>query len=324
MVAFGERTSSFDVFGWYSLGGNYNLTSPGQPQHIDGVEVTPSLLDNLGVNPVAGRLFKESDGFSVAMLSQQLWRRLGSNPDIVGKPVTLDGKSYTVVGVMPAWFRFPIVSVSSQDVRNDIWIPVSPPHDEAQRRNYAMYASFARLKPGVTVPQGRADARRVASEIAKESPANHDSFTAAVFSLRDFVVKEIRPILLLLFGAAGLLLLLTCANVAGLLLTRSVGRARETAIRIALGGGRGQLAKQFFFEGLLVSVAAAVLGVAGSIALVRLVVSIAAEYIPRADEILINWAVMLFCYCDCLPGGDAFCDGPAVAGSSHASERGSE
>ncbi len=134
----------------------------------------------------------------------------------------------------------------------------------------------------------------MASVLAREHPANHQNYTAVLFGLRDFVGRDIRPILLLLFAAAGLLLLITCGNVAGLLLTRSVGRARETAIRIALGGGRKELASQFFFEGLLVSLPAAALGVGVSGLLVRMIVALARDYIPRADEISTNWMVAVF------------------------------
>ncbi len=294
LIDYQQRTRSFDVFGWYTIGGDFNVTSPGQPQHIEGIEVTPSLIDNVGIAPIRGRLFHPSDGPNVALLSSGLWNRLGSDPSILGRPITLNSESYTVVGIMPSWFRLPVVSVSNQETRNDVWLPAKLPHDEAHRRNNAMYAAYARRKPGVSLEQARTDVQRVASEIAKESPGNHQAYTAALFGLREFVIKDIRPVLFLLFGAAGLLLLITCANVAGLLVTRSVGRVREIAIRIALGGNRRQLALQFFLEGLLISTAAAVLGILASLALLRLVVSLAAEYIPRADEVSINWAVVLF------------------------------
>lgn len=266
LLDYQQRTRSFDAFGWYTIGGDFNLTSPGQPQHINGVEVSPSLIGNVGVKPVSGRLFRDSDGENVAVISNRLWNRLGAGTEIVGRSITLNGQLYTVTGVAPPWFPLPIVSVSSADPHNDVWIPAKRPRDEGQR-HYAIYAAYARLKPGISIQQGRADAKRVASQIAEESPGDHQSYTAAVFSLRESVVKDIRPVLLLLFAAAGLLFLITCANVAGLLVARSVGRARETAIRVALGGGQRQLAFQFFTEGLFVSVAAAGLGVVASVAL---------------------------------------------------------
>ncbi len=288
-----QRSHSFDVFGWYLIFSDFNLTSPGEPQHIQGVEVTPSLIDNVGVNPTRGRLFRNSDGPNVAVVSSRLWKRLG--PGIIGRSITLDGQAYTVLGAMPPWFALPVSGVSSENVHTDVWIPLKMPQGEAARRGRSAYAGYARLKPGVSVGQARADAKRVASEIAKEDPRNHErSYTAVLLGLREFVTKQIRPVLLLLFAAASLLLLITCANVAGLLVARSVGRAREIAVRVALGGGQGQLGLQFFFESLFVAIGAAILGIAASVALVRLIVSLAADFIPRADQISTNWTVALF------------------------------
>lgn len=293
LEAYRDRTHSFDVFGWYVIFSDFNLTAPGEPQHIQGTPVTPSLIDNVGVNPIRGRLFRDSDGPNVALISSRLWNRLG--PGMIGRAITLDGQSYTVLGVMPPWFALPVSGVSSENVHTDVWIPVKMPRDEAARRGPAPYAGYARLRPGTTLAQARANCKRVASEIAKEDPRNHQpSYTAVLFNLREFVIREIRPVLLLLFSAAGLLLLITCANVAGLLVARSVGRAREIAVRVALGGGQGQLALQFFFESLFVAIGAAILGIAASVTLVRLILTLAADFIPRANQISTNWPVALF------------------------------
>jgi putative ABC transport system permease protein len=292
LTAFQQRTHSFDVFGWFPVGGDFNLTSPGQPRHIDGIEISPSLIPNTGAHPVAGRYFTPSDGPDVAMISYRLFKQLG--PGIIGRPIALNGHSYTVVGAMPAWFRLPLVTVSSQNSQNDVWLPFNTPRDQDYLRHYAIYTAYAKLKPNFTVDQARADAKRVAVRIGRENHPENPTFTAALFSLQNTVVEDIRPILLLLLGAAGLLLFITCANVAGLLVGRSVGRARETAIRVALGGGQKQLASQYFFESLFVSLAAVVAGIAASVVLVRLVVSLAADYIPRSDEISMHWPVVLF------------------------------
>jgi predicted permease len=285
---------SFEVFGWYAIFGDFNLTSPGAPQHIDGIEVTPSLMGNTGVSPVRGRMFSESDGSDVAVISHRLWTRLGSDSRLVGRQIVLNGRSYTVTGITPAWFRLPIVGVSGVDANNDVWIPVRPPRNETERRSRAIYGAYARLKPGVTVRQARDEAQRVAASIARAEPDSHRNYTASVISVRETVVKEIRPVLLLLFAAAGLLLLITCGNVAGLLVARVASRAHETAVRLALGAGRIQLALQFLFEGLLVALTAAVLAIASSAVLVRMIVSLAADYIPRVDEISLNWPVFFF------------------------------
>ncbi len=292
LLAYQERMRDLDVFGWYPVWGDFNLTSPGQPRHISGIEVSPSLIANTGAHPVAGRFFTASDGPNVVLISHRLYQQLG--PGIIGRPVTLNGQSYTVVGAMPGWFRFPLLTVFNGNSPNDAWIPLKRPRDEEHMRSYASYAAYGRLKADVPVAQAQADAKRIASEIQRQNHPTDPTYTSALFSLRDSVVNEIRPILLLLFGAAGLLLFITCANVAGLLVGRSVGRARETAIRVALGGGQRQLALQYFFESLWISLAAALGGILASVLLVRLVVSLAADYIPRSDEISTNWTVALF------------------------------
>lgn len=289
-----QRTRSFDVFGYYNISADFNLSSPNLIEHVEGAEVTPSLLNNVGVNPVLGHLFQESDGPHVAMLSEQLWRGLGTNAAIIGSSIKLNGQLYTVAGVMPAWFQLPIVSVATANVHHDVWIPVNAPADAEQRRSSGSYAAYARLKPTVTIAQARDDAKRVAAEIVKENSGRSPTYTATLFGLQDFVAKEIRPYLLLFVGAAGLLLLVTCANVAGLLVVRSVGRAHEIAVRIALGASKRDLALQFILEGCLISIAAAAFGLIASVGLTRLIVSLASQYIPRSSEISTDRVVVLF------------------------------
>jgi putative ABC transport system permease protein len=137
-------------------------------------------------------LFTESDGPNVALISNRLFQQLG--PDIVGRAITLSGRSYTVVGAMPAWFRLPITTVYSQNSQNDVWLPIATPRDEQHFRHYAIYAAYAKLKPGVTVAQARADAKRAAAQIRKQNHPDDPTFTAALFSLHDTVVNSIRPI----------------------------------------------------------------------------------------------------------------------------------
>jgi putative ABC transport system permease protein len=282
-------TTSFDMFGWFRMS-EFNLTAPGEPQHVSVAAVTPSLAHNLGVSPAVGRWFTDETG---AVLSNALWRRLGADPQIVGKGITLDGRRLTVAGVMPPGFRLPVSGPGTDGFHSDVWIHLDQ-LGRGQNSGEALYFTYARRKPGVTVAQADAEVKRVAAEIAKRDPASHPSYTARLEDLAAASVSEIRPTLLLLFAAAGLLLLITCANVAGLLLARSVARARETATRVALGASRGQLALQYFVEGLFVSLAGAAAGVVLSAGLVRLVVAIAAEYVPRADEIAVDWDVLVF------------------------------
>ena len=293
VLAYQQRTHSFDVFGWFKLA-DFNLTSPGRPVHINGIEVTPSLVRNLGVDPAIGRWFADNpNDLYAAVISNALWRRLGASPNILGQAVTLDGRKYTVAGVMPAWFRLPVGGPGNpaSSTRSDVWIPLDPAAEA--KDTSGSYFAYARLKPGVTLAQAQADVKRVAAQIAKTDHPDYP-YTGRVENLRDVVVREIRPTLLLLFGAAGLLLLITCANVAGLMVARSAARARETAVRVALGAAQGQLAVQYFSEGLLVALVGAVASIVLSFAMVRVVVSLAEEYIPRADEISVDWTVLLF------------------------------
>lgn len=285
---FQERTHSFDVFGWFRPE-NFNLTSPGQPQHINGAAVTPALAQHIGVNPMMGRWFQDDTG---VVLSYALWKRLGGDPNIVGKAAAMNGRSYTITGVMPPAFRLPVPGPGT-DTRSDIWISLDP-KGLGLNKDEGYYFGYARRRPGVSFSQAEAEVKRAAAEIAKQDPAGHPSYTAKLNDLHAGVSNEIRPTLLLLFAAAGLLLVITCANVAGVLLARAVARARETATRVALGAAPRQLAFQYFTEGLFVSLAGAAAGVLVSSALVRAVVSIAADFIPRADEIAIDWKVLLF------------------------------
>jgi putative ABC transport system permease protein len=289
LIEYQQRTRSFDVFGWFTPK-SFNLTSPGAPQLVQGAAVTPSLAHHLGVNPMIGTWFSDDTG---AVISHALWTGLGANPAIVGSPITLNGRTYTISGVMPPAFRLPLGGPGGGTLRNDLWISLDPA-GRGQNRGEAFFFSYARLKPGVTLQQARADVRRAAAEIAQQEPALGRGYTARLDDLHADAVEGIRPTLLLLLAAAGVLLLITCANVAGLLLTRAVARARETAVRVALGAGHGSLALQYFVEGLVVSAIGAAAGVAASDVLVRLVVTIAATYIPRAEDIAIDWRVLVF------------------------------
>lgn len=170
------------------------------------------------------------------MISDRLWRQLGADQRIIGKGLTLDGRSYNVTGVIPRTFHLLVPGITSAGLRIDVWMAVEPNEGEG------IYFAYARRKPGVTFASAEADVKRVAVEIAAEDPAGHPLYTARLMDLRETVIHDIRPTLLLLFAAAGLLFLITCGNAAGLLLARSVERARETAIRVALGARRRQLA----------------------------------------------------------------------------------
>ncbi len=300
LLEYQHRSRSFDVFGWFVYTAESgNLIYRGHPEHVNCLSVSPSLVSNLGTKLTLGRWFQDPSrdpgGYNVTVLSNALWRRLGADPSISGKSLKLGDQQFTVIGVAPPGFRFPLVGVDRQAQQNDLWIPLDP-RIEARDPTSGIYICYARLRPGVTLAAGDADVKRVAAQIARADPANHPSYSARLETLRDSAVADVRPALLLIFGAAGLLFLITCANVAGLLLARSIARARDTAVRVALGATRIQLAWQFFLEGLLISFAGAALGMFVAVALVRLVLSIAGQYDPFADQTSLNVRVFLFVF----------------------------
>jgi putative ABC transport system permease protein len=281
-----QQTTSFDAFGWF-FGSRYHLTAPGEPQFIPGAAVTPALARELG-SPLLGQWFAND---SSAVISSAFWQRLGGGPDIIGSAITLDGRSYTVSGVMPPAFRLPIASFPNRG-DTDVWIPfVATPADH---RGRSRYFAYARRKPDVSLEQARADVKRVAAIVAATDSQRYRSYTANVDDLLERTPATYRGTLLILLAGAGLLLLIACANVATLLLARSVVRARETAIRVALGASRRQLALRYVAEGALVSVAGAAAGVGLCVIFVRQILTAASAFFPRTDLIEIDWTVLGF------------------------------
>jgi len=289
LIEYQRRTTSFDVFGWFTTR-DFNLTLAGEPQYVSGAAVTPSLAQNLGVNPILGRWFSDETG---VVISSSLWKRLGSDPAIVGKAVTIDERQLTITGVMPVGFRFPMAGTIPSRFEGEVWVYLDP-EGRGLDPGQGIYFAYGRRKPGVSLAQASADAKRAAEEIARLDPRSHPSYTADVVGLRQSTFRNLRSTLFLLFAAAGLLLLIACANVATLLLARSVARARETAIRIALGAARGHLALRYLVEGAIVSLIGAAAGAGLSVILVRVIVTFGSEYVPYADEISIDWKVAAF------------------------------
>ncbi len=295
--AFAEHQRSFDVFGWFTVQGSFNLSSPGAPQHLDGVRVTPELVNNLGVQLTLGRWFgslkQENGNSNLAVLAYPLWKRLGGRKDILGQSVVLDGVSYTVTGVAPPWFHFPLFGVSGQNDRNEIWIPISPQFVRSLGDS-GLFLTYARRKPGVSFALAAQDVKRVAAELARANPLALGRTTAYIQPLQSTISSDIRPTLLLLLAAAALLLLITCANVSGLLVTRSVSRSRETAIRLALGAAQGQMVLQYLSESLIVSLIGAAASIAFSYLLLRVVLRLIGDYIPLSNEIVLDWSALAF------------------------------
>jgi predicted permease len=284
-----EQTRVFDAFGWFRYAGQ-TLTFAGEPHRVEGVAVTPPLARQLGVDPILGQWFQDDTGI---VISAALWGRLGSDPAIVGKALALDRRSYTVTGVMPDYFQLPVDGILSAGTRADVWIPLDP-SGRGEPETGGVYFAYARRRADVTFAVAEADVKRVAAEIAAEDAANRSAYTARVFDLRTTVIKDIQPTLLLLLAAAALLFLISCANAAGLLLARSVAGARETAMRVALGANRSRLVAHSLAESLLIALLGAAAGIVMSLALTPGAVSMVAGYVPRADEISVDWTVVSF------------------------------
>ncbi len=287
-----RQATAFDAFGWF-VARRFRMTAPAEAQFVPGAAVTPALARQLG-SPRLGQWFVDDTS---AVISTSLWRRLGDGREIIGSTLTLDDRQYTITGVMPPTFQFPLATLGGTRGESEVWIPLDPSPPDANRGS-GLSVAYARRKPGVSLEQAKADARRVATAVAAIEPARYQNYTAGVVDLREattgLVGSIIQAPLLILLGGAGLLLLIACANVATLLLVRSVARARETAIRVALGESRRQLALRYFAEGALVSIVGGAAGVGLSVILVRQILAAASAFIPRVDDIAIDWTVLGF------------------------------
>ena len=232
-------------------GSDFTLTGTDTPERVPGAQVTPDFFAVLGTTPALGRAFTADNGVvgqdKVAVLSDELWRRrFGASPDIVGKSIELDGVHYTVVGVMPRGFAYPREA--------QLWTPLAFSAEDLTTQRGAHYLDVvARLKPGVSIEQATMAMQAVAARLAQQYPKSDKGWSAQVTTMRDSLVGDIRPALLILLGAVGLVLLIACANVANLLLARSMARARELAIRTALGASRPAIVRGILVESVLLA-----------------------------------------------------------------------
>ena len=299
VVTYQRDARSFQSLGGYTYV-SYELTRVGQPAQIQAGRMTPSVFSVLGVAPLLGRVFtpeEDREKAQVAVLSYATWKsRFNGNPHVLGTTIDLDREPYTVIGVMPRNFEFPLWSGRNRIC--ELWVPTSFTTQELSPEEEGSYGLLmvGRLKPGVTVAQAQDDTRRVAAEIMRSYPPDLSNIRIqpVVFPLHAVTVLDARPLLHILFLAVAAVLFIACANLAGLLLVRAIRRQRETAVRRALGAPALALLGQTMLESLVISVTGGILG----IGLADLALAIGRSFLPGnlplIDKIGLNWTVAGF------------------------------
>jgi putative ABC transport system permease protein len=263
---------------------------------IPGVQVSDGYFSLMGGTPLLGRGFlpeEQIDGKDqVIVLTYGLWQsRFGGDPQVVGKQANLSGKQYTIVGVMP--IEFPMLPTTLVDGPAQFYRPAAEQHDDKERLS-RHFRAIARLKPGVTVQQAQSDLELINHRLAKQFPDDYSTVGVRVVKLQDDIGAGLRPVLLVLLGAIGFLLLIACANVSNLLLARAVRRQREIAIRSALGANRARLVQQVMTESVLLALGGGLLGIFLAIAGTRVIVALGAKVIPQLVGVSVDARVLAF------------------------------
>src|SRR6266480_4845838 len=292
-------TESFSHLGGYRQR-LFELSGAGEPAAVNATRMSGEVFAALGVPPVLGRTFTQEDdeeGQQVAVLSYGMWRsRFHGDANVLRSKIILYRKPYTVIGVMPRNFEFPL-NPGHLD-QSEFWLPLSLQPEEFTAGSAASWTSrmVGRLKPGITAEQAQSDAERVARETMRDYPAYMRSLRihAVVTPLQEDTVEQARPLVRTLLFAVIVVLLIACANLAGLLLVRAIRRRREIAVRLALGAGARALLRQVMLESLLIRVTGGIVGLVFTEVALRVGVSSLPENLPRINEISINWQVVLF------------------------------
>jgi len=278
-------------------GTSFILTGLGDAEQVQGRFVSSDVFPLLGIKPTLGRSFyKGEDEIGappIALISASFWsRKFASSPDVLGKSLTLDGQDYTIVGVIPASFH-----LQTQSFRTaDLYVPIGQWSNPWLTHRVAGLGihGIARLRPGVTLAQARADMNRVTQNLASAFPEDDKGIGASVISMKDDMLGNVRPFLLMLLAAVGFVLLISCVNVANLLLARSAARSREFAIRSSLGAARSRLLRQLLTESILLALCGGGLGLLVAQWSTRAALGFLPAALPRAEEIHLDFRVLLF------------------------------
>jgi putative ABC transport system permease protein len=299
VVTYARDMRSFESLGGYT-GSSYELSGAGSPAQIVGARMTASMFDVLGVSPLMGRAFtaqEDTRKTQVAVLSYSTWKtRFNGDPNILGTKILLDRKPYTVIGVMPRSFEFPLNGGTVY--RCEVWVPMSfSPEELSPEAETSWYLEMVgRLKPGVTAAEAEADAVGVAAQIMRNYPPDAANFRIhpVVYPLQQITVLEARPLLRVLFLAVVVVLLIACANLAGLLLVRAIRRQRETAVRLAIGASAMTLLRQMMLESTVLSMVGGLAGIGLAAAGLAAGRGLIPRSIPLVNEIRLDWTVAGF------------------------------
>ncbi|HET9531333.1 MAG TPA: ABC transporter permease [Blastocatellia bacterium] len=308
-----------------TIGGSFNLTGQGMPERVDAARVSSSLFPLFSAEAMLGRVFLPEEDVpgkpQTVILSNGFWqRRFGSDPEIIGKTLTLNGNSFTIIGVMSPEFSLnKEVMPAVNGIRNaDLLLPLPMSETARSNRGNEDYNIFAKLKPGITVAQAQADMDVLADRMKQQYPASYPAnggLTISVVLLLEQVVGDIRLALYVLFGAVGFVLLIACTNVANLLLARASARQKEVAIRAAVGASRPRLLRQLLTESLVLALMGGIIGLMIAFLAVEMLRVFGPDNIPRLNEVAVDGRVMAFTFFVSLLTGVVFGLTPALRAS---------